>query len=142
MLTRQEYQTIRSRLDRYDAARRKFDPRRYDKGGGYSGDECRQIEQLAGGPDASNAEKSGLEVYEFANGAPDKYFVYVRLDKRTVGTWTGEKLGDIVDYGAPYRSNVGDTRIHVTVQAINGRRYSGTYFQSAGDYARLKVMKG
>jgi len=82
---------------------------------------------------------------------PDKYFLYISestREERGVGapagwatTWMGHKLGD-VSFGTPYRSNMGDTRVPITVRGINGVIYTGTYFSSAGNYARLRKVKG
>lgn len=139
MLTKSAYQVLRSRMVRYEAARKQFDPVRFQRGGGYDQSDCRAIVKLARTADVTNADRSRMEVYEFVNQPPSRYFAYVDVDKRVITTWTGDRLGDITGLGDPYRSNVGDTRIHVTVQAINGLRYYGTYFKSAGSYARLKV---
>ncbi len=65
-------------------------------------------------PDVSNEERSALEVFEFCQTPPDKYFLYIR-----------EK-----DHTAP-----------VTVRAINGHTYHGTYFKSSGDFARIRQSK-
>jgi hypothetical protein len=58
-----------------------------------------------------------------------------------VTTWTGEKLGDAI-LGQSFRAPFGDKRRPIWVTAINGRKYQGTYYESAGDYARVKQMKG
>ena len=91
-------------------------------------------------PDVSNDERSALEVFEFIAKPPDSYFLYVSEDKRTATTWTGEKLGDVV-FGREYRDNFGGRRVPVTVRAINGRVYYGTYFKSPGDFARVRLSK-
>lgn len=92
-------------------------------------------------PDVSNAERSQLEVYDFCNDPPDKYFLYVNESKREATTWTGDKLG-VVTFGQEYRDNFGGKRVSVWIEAINGKSYHGIYFKSSGDYARVKLCKG
>ena len=98
----------------------------------------------------SNEERSQLEVYEFVHNPPERYFLYIRMDTDPAGqwnrtgiatTWAGEKLGD-VRAGHRYRSNMGDVRVPVRIRAINGRTYVGTFYQSSGDYARVRLAKG
>lgn len=96
----------------------------------------------------SNEERSAVEVYEFAHNIPDKYFLYVKRDSAPypggkpgygiATTWTGDKLGDVI-FGTSFRSNFGDTRVPIRMRGINGRWYVGTYYESAGDYARVRL---
>jgi hypothetical protein len=92
-------------------------------------------------PDVTNEERSALEVFEFVTNPPDKYFLYINEANRTATTWTGETLGQ-VSFGSEYRDNFGGKRAPITIRAINGRTYHGTYFKSSGDYARIRVQKG
>lgn len=92
-------------------------------------------------PDVSNEERSQLEVYDFINNPPEKYFLYINDKTSQAITWMGDSLG-IVAFGCAYRSNFGNTRIPVRVKAVNGRTYAGTYYKSSGDYARVRVVKG
>lgn len=102
-------------------------------------------------PECPTSEQiSSLEVYEFVNDPPKKYFAYVhryqvRENLRTypdnVTTWTGEVLGRVIDFGRPYKTNMGDERINIRVKAINGKEYFGTYYKSSGDYCRLTMKK-
>lgn len=87
-----------------------------------------------------NNLRGQIELYEFKNDAPNKYFVYINEDKRIATTWTGESLGKVY-FGSPYRSNFGDKRIRIELFAINGKKYFGTYYKSSGDYARIKLSK-
>jgi hypothetical protein len=103
----------------------------------------------------TNEERSAVEVYEFVHDIPERYFAYVKLhDQELLGnaqlahnrygnltTWTGDTLGGIYWMGREFRSNMGDKRIPIRVRGINGRSYSGTYYKSAGDYARLRLLK-
>jgi hypothetical protein len=131
MLTAEQYADLKAKYDTYHEQRRaKF------------GDKPLTLEDQAQlPPSPTNDEISSVEVYEFVTTPPAKYFAYVREDERLLITWTGEKLGTVA-FGRPYYSNLGDTRVPVSVKAINGRRYHGTFFKSSGDYARLKLAKG
>src|SRR2546430_7896671 len=61
----------------------------------------------------SNEGRSSLEVFEFVNDPPRKYFLYIKEPSPQqaaplVGqatTWTGERLG-YVRFGRPWRSNM------------------------------------
>jgi hypothetical protein len=95
-------------------------------------------------PDVSNDERSALEVYDFVTNPPDKYFLYVNQEKRTATTWTGDLLGQITfgrEYRCPAFGGFSSRRIPVTVRAINGRVYVGTYYKSSGDFARVRLSK-
>jgi hypothetical protein len=88
----------------------------------------------------TNDEISAQEVREFKANPPDKYFLYVSEERRDAHTWTGEHLG-VVTFGREYRDNFGGKRVPVRIRAINGRQYVGTYYKSAGDYARVRLAK-
>ena len=89
----------------------------------------------------NNAELSAMEVYEFMTDPPKKYFAYVNMQTLKVTSWTGDTIGTISAYARPWRSNFGDTRQNITVNAINGKQYYGVYYTSAGDYCRLTMHK-
>jgi hypothetical protein len=135
MLTAAQATDIRAKLARFEAWR--------GKRLSYHPDEV-----PADVPQVSNEELSALEVFEFVNDPPQAYFLYIKHETNLLETWqhglattwTGEKLGT-VSYGRSWRSNMGDTRVPVTIQAINGKRYVGTYYKSAGDYARVRLAK-
>ena len=88
-----------------------------------------------------NDYQSALEVYEFLEDPPDKYFAYVDEKEMRLITWTGQTLGKIIKMGGKFKGNMGDDRITIIVKGINGREYYGTYYCSAGDYARIKAYK-
>ena len=90
--------------------------------------------------EVNNEMRSKLEVWEFLNDIPKKYFLYIREEDKTAITFTGAKLGD-VSFGSTYRSNFGDTRQSIDVYGINGKKYHGIYFKEAGQYARIKLYK-
>ena len=92
------------------------------------------------GADMSNEERGDLELLQFHASPPDRYFLYVDEDKATATTFVGGNLGR-VSFGRPYRDNFGGRRVPITLAAVNGRTYHGTYYASAGDYARVRVAK-
>lgn len=100
----------------------------------------RQEDKPAHVPDVSNEERSSLEVFEFVQNPPDKYFLYISEENQTATTWTGDKLGHVL-FGREWRDSFGGRRVPVTVRAINGVTYHGTYFKSTGNYARIKRAK-
>lgn len=93
----------------------------------------------------SNEQRSQSEVREFIANPPAKYFLYIKLlipghYRAEATTWMGDLLG-AARLGSRYRSNMGDYRRAVTIRAVNGRTYVGTFFESAGDYARVRLAK-
>jgi hypothetical protein len=91
-------------------------------------------------PDVTNGERSALEVFEFCQTPPDKYFLYINQKDHTATTWTGDVLGQVF-FGGEWRDSFGGRRVPVTVRAINGHTYHGTYFKSSGDFARIRQSK-
>jgi hypothetical protein len=137
MITETEYRLHRNRIDAYHRVMREL----YPNQNGFSPDEIANIVQTAHiGRAPTNEERSAVEVYEFLHNPPEKYFVYINRTKREATTWTGEKLGT-VGFGTEYRDNFGGKRVPITVYAINGAKYHGTYYASSGDYARIKMSK-
>jgi hypothetical protein len=88
-------------------------------------------------PDVTNDERSALEVFEFATNPPDKYFLYINETTHTATTWTGDRLGHVL-FGREWRDSFGGRRVPVTIRAINGLTYHGTYYKSSGDFARIR----
>jgi len=98
----------------------------------------------------SNEEVNRAEVAAWMSNPPDRYFVYVRplpvptggghYSRCEVTTWTGTVLGRGI-LGHPYRSNFGDMRRSIEFWGTNGRKYYGTFFCGAGDYARVRAAK-
>lgn len=88
----------------------------------------------------TNSLRSAIETWEFKIKSPQKYIVYVNLEKRLVTTWTGQVLGNITSIGKEYRSNMGDIRVSIRFKGINTLNYSGTYYKSSGDYAHVKTV--
>lgn len=93
----------------------------------------------------TNEQRSQIEVYEFVNNPPKKYFLYVNPEKRIVTTWMGDILGNITFLGLPYKCPAfgwPSTRQNLTFRGINGKNYTGIFYKSSGDYARVKMIKG
>lgn len=90
--------------------------------------------------EVTNELRSAIEVYEFIANPPKKYFLYVDEKTGEVTTWTGQKLGRFTVING-YRSNMRDFRISIRIKAINGKEYYGTYYKSAGSYARITMCK-
>lgn len=132
MLTTDEYTTLHAQYDAYEAARKQLFP-------GKNYVDRDMAAQLPESP--TNEQRSAIEVYEWVNDPPDRYFAYVNEKTRKLTTWTGDVLGH-VHFGRTYQSNMGDKRCHIWVTAINGREYTGTYYASAGDYACIRALKG
>jgi hypothetical protein len=88
----------------------------------------------------TNDERSAIEVFEFCRNKPERYFLYINADKHVATTWTGKFLGDVT-FGKAWRDNFGGMRVSVRIRAINGCQYTGTYFKTAGDYARVRRVK-
>jgi hypothetical protein len=134
-MTETEYNKLRTKINRYDCEARQ----RFTQSSG-----CVVIplsEKPTLPPEPTNEERAACEVYEFLRDKPDKYFCYVNEERNEVTTWTGVKLGT-VSFGYPYRDNFGGERTPVTVRAINGVRYHGTYYHGmSGNYARLKAYR-
>ena len=101
-------------------------------------------EQVAHLNPPTNEERSQVEVFDFVTDPPSKYFLYINPEKHAATTFTGDRLGSVrfgQEYQTPAFGGFGSTRVPVTIQAINGRVYHGTYFKSSGDYARIKIAK-
>ena len=111
-----------------------------------------KAEEVPGGCEyPHNTWISALEVFEFMRDKPAKYFLYIEDLRNQPGhdgwkipgiatTWTGQKLGN-VHFGREWTSNAGDKRIPIDFYGINGIKYHGTFYKSAGDYARVTAYK-
>lgn len=96
----------------------------------------------------TNDERSQCEIYEFLNDPPEQYFCYIVRDKADPNIWIASNWPGVAlsegrcVLGAEYRSNMGDKRRSVRFRGINGVVYAGTFYCGAGDYARVKAVKG
>lgn len=119
---------------------------RLDKFNAWLGTRCSyRSEEVPAGLEVSNDERAQVELFDFVNNPPDRYFLYISAKNGThygasgeANIWTGVKLGD-VQFGNTWRDNMGSIRVSVSIYAVNGYTYHGTYFKSAGDYARVKM---
>ena len=133
-MTETEYKAIRARIDRLN---KWLDSIRDKRTGWVS---YHPSEKPASVPDVSNEEISSVEVWEFIHDPPDRYCLYINEKKAKATTWTGEKLGQVI-FGREYRDNFGGVRVPIEVFGVNGVQYYGTYYKSAGNYARIKRYK-
>lgn len=135
-MTEKEYISAKAQLLAYTDASEKWMTE--NKTRGIPGD---VREQFPFADVVTNELRSQIEVYEFMHEKPEKYFAYVNGVSGQLTTWTGEPLGTVSWWGTEWRSNMGDARQAITVNAINGVKYFGTFYKGAGDYARLKASK-
>lgn len=136
MITAQQHQELRARNDRHTEWAKQF-----IKPSGWT--VIDKDEQKTCPPDAviTNDERSAIEVFEFVTNPPESCALYIDEAKAIATTWTGDKLGTVT-FGHAFTDNFGGRRVPVSIRAINGRNYSGTYYKSAGDYARVRMLKG
>lgn len=128
--TENEYKVLRSQMDAYEAWR-----------GNRNGIPIAEIP--AEFQQITNAHRSAVELWEFIHNPPKKYLCYINVEKRLATTWTGQKLG-VVTLGREYECPAFgrcSKRQSVTVNAVNGKSYYGTYYKSSGDYALIKMHK-
>lgn len=109
----------------------------------------------------SNEELAAIELWSFCNQPPEKMFAYVKKSDKTnvyyrrmpngrggpfdylITNFTGESFGE-AHLGYEYKSPAfwqPSIRQSVTLHAINGYWYYGTFYKSSGDYCRLKRGK-
>lgn len=131
----EEYKEARKKLDAYQTAVDAW--MKANKTNGIPGEVTKDFPYAS---EVNNDLRSKVEKFEFLSEEPVKYFVYVSEKNGTATTWTGQKLGD-VSFGREFRSNMGDKRVPISVKALNGLNYYGTFFKSAGDYAIIKKSK-
>lgn len=131
MITNERYIELKANLAEYDAWALQFRQRN-----GWTVIPADAVPPVT----VTNADRSAVEVYEFCSNPPDRYTLYINEKREDATTWTGDGLGRTV-FGREYRDNFGGRRVPVTIYAINGRKYVGTYYKSAGDYARVRQVK-
>jgi hypothetical protein len=131
----EDYKEARKKLDAYQAAVDAW--MKANKTNGIPVEVTKDFPHAA---EITNDLRSKIEKFEFLSEEPVKYFVYISEKNKTATTWTGQKLGDVT-FGREFRSNMGDKRVPVSVKALNGLNYYGTFFKSAGDYAVIKKSK-
>jgi hypothetical protein len=137
MITQLEYSFHKARITKYEDTRIAL----YPKCDCFTPEMIANIVATAGIRSApTNEERSAVEVYEFCTDPPKQYFLYINCTKKEATTWMSDKLGN-VRFGTSYKDNFGGQRVPITIAAINGKKYHGTYYKSAGDYARVKMYK-
>jgi hypothetical protein len=136
-ITTADYAALKAKIDAYHNSMRTLFPNQ----NGFTPEQIKQIVKHARiDREPTNDERSKVETYEFCHNPPDRYFLYINENDKTATTWTGEILGTVY-LGHAYRDNFGGKRRSVTVRAVNGYTYHGTYFCSTGNYARIKRSK-
>jgi len=99
------------------------------------------IRKKLGIPKVTNTERSIVEVHQFKQRPPKKYTAYMGNKLKKVTTWTGQPIGKVTWVGSEYKDSMGGTRQNFRINAVNKKKYSGTYFKSSGDYVNLKMLK-
>lgn len=80
---------LQDKIQRYEAAREQFDPKRYKRGGGYSPDDIKSILRIAGMRSApTNEDRAAVELWKFEKQktAPADISGYVK-DGRLTTSW-------------------------------------------------------
>ena len=135
ILTETEYLEARKKYEEHETAQREW-----LKENKTNAIPCEVAEKLPYAQFINDDLRSAIETYDFIYNPPDSYFLYIDEENRKATTWIGQVLGSVV-FGKEYGTNFSDTRVPVWIHAINGKRYYGTFYKSAGDYARIKIMK-
>jgi hypothetical protein len=101
--------------------------------------------------DARNRKQAAQEVEAFRVRTADRVFAYWRdarpddpRSRAEITTWNGAHLARVVWQGRPYHCPAfgrQSTRINFTAQGIDGRTWYGTYYQSSGDYVRMRAAR-
>lgn len=141
MISRDTYRKLKAMNDRFEAARKKFDPKRYERGGSYSPKDNATIAAMAGTRGTTNEEKAQIEDFEWRMFPPSRYFGYYDTAMTKITGFMGNLLGRIV-YKGPVVKAWGGKRQNVTVRGTNNVMYSGTCNLTGGTYCRLKRIKG
>jgi hypothetical protein len=143
MISRDTYLKLRDMSRRYEAARKRYDPKRYQRGGGYTPKDCAAIAMIAGIPrDTTNDEKGQVEEFEWRMFPPSKYFAYYDKGLTEITNFTGICLGGIIWKGEEFRDNLGGRRQNIKVLGSNNVFYTGVCNKSSGTYCRLTRIKG
>ena len=109
-ISKNEYDSLRDRHDRYQSARKRFSPSRFARGGGYSSDEVAEIEKMAGVRDVNNDERALMETYDWIHNKPDHAFLYYNKEMTEIRGFMSNKMGDIVRRGPEVRRMGGRTQ--------------------------------
>lgn len=141
MISRERYLKLRDQINRYEAARKKYDPKRFQRGGGYTPKETAIISAMAGTRRTTNDETAQVEDYEWRMFPPSRYFAYYDPGMTKITGFMGGTLGRIVRKG-PVTRAFGGKRQNITVLGTNNVLYAGVCNLTGGTYCRLKRIKG
>jgi len=141
MISRERYLKLREMTRRYEAARKKFDPKRYQRGGGYDVKDRTIISAMAGHRDTTNEEKSQIEDFEWRMYPPSRAFGYYDAAMTKITGFMGNVLGRIIWKGSVTRA-FGGKRQNITIVGTNNVMYAGVCNLTGGTYCRLKRIKG
>jgi hypothetical protein len=134
---------IRDAEARFEAAREKYDPKRFKRGGGYKPEEYAAIARMAGlKKPPSNRAKGKTELYEFMAYPPGQLFAYYKGDANVgdaITTFMGDVLGHVVWRGTVTKP-LGGRRVAIRMKGKNGFVYGGNCNLSSGTYCRLKML--
>lgn len=142
MITTKRYNALKKRITRFDKWVERFRNPRTGALSYYPSDVPKNVGRV------TNEMRSQVQTYEFLQNAPETYFVYVRrnvigpglVDRKVeVTTWAGQILG-YGRLGHRYKCGLSQ-RYPIWFTAINGVKYRGIYYVSAGDYARVRKVK-
>src|SRR5574343_587307 len=98
-----------------------------------------EVIDIVSGIKVDNNFRSAVEKYSFIKEKPLSYFMYISNENKGI-TWMGDVLTGQVYFGKEYRDNFGGKRIPISFTGINGVKYHGTYYKSAGDYCIVKEI--
>lgn len=148
LITAEQHAYLRHKIDAFRAARERFDPKRFKRGGGYTPEEYAAIAKLAGiDRNATNDETAQVELYEFATATelPQAIGGYVSSgDGVTMTGWTGVALPGVGTlrntHAERLHNNPYSTHRYSYEATYKGRRYSGRGY-GKGMYLVLKLRK-
>lgn len=98
-------------------------------------------------PTLTNEQRAELELIDWLTDPPARYSAYTKSDRfgitgAEITNFTGRKLARIDWRGSVYFSNFGDRRCNFGCTGTNGITYTGTAYIDAGDYVRIRAIKG
>ena len=104
----------------------------------------RVVNRVTGVNNFGNEHRAKIEIYDFLNDPPEKYFAYLTKRKSgiiAVTNWTGKHLA-FARISRTFKDNFGGERITFsTGKSINGLKYYGTGYCGFGGYCRIKAYQ-
>lgn len=102
------------------------------------------INRVTGIDNFGNSHRAKIEIHNFINDPPKKYFAYLikrKSGRVAVTNWTGKHLA-FARISRTFIDNFGGDRITFkTGKAINGLKYYGVGYCGFGGYCRIKSYK-